>query len=454
MNTLEETKYFGTEKILKILLKLAPPVMLSQLILALYNIVDSFFIGKISNESLNALSVIYPLQFFIMALSIGTSVGVNTVMSKYFGMKKLCRAKEAAGLGNVLAIASWLIFSIIILLLLKPYVYSQTNSSQSRLDALTYGYVICICSIFSFLEANFSKVNQAQGKMIIPMVAQITGAIINILLDPLLIFTFNMGVLGAALATIIGQFISAIIVLPTGYCRPSFKNLKRNLKDVYKAAVPSIIMQSLYTFYIMGLNMILVRFCDEAVTVLGIYYKIQNFFFVPLNGLHVVIIPILSYNYAIDRYDRCKCILKYSILISSVFMIIGILCFMLIPTELICLFSKNLLVLEIGKIAFRLISLSFIPIVFSLTLPVFFQAIGCGIKSIILSILRQIVLFVPIGFLLSLLGLNYFWLTYIISEIITSIVGIALYISQNKFEKRRMKEAIEIELNDYNIIDD
>lgn len=454
MNTLEETKYFGTEKILKILLKLAPPVMLSQLILALYNIVDSFFIGKISNESLNALSVIYPLQFFIMALSIGTSVGVNTVMSKYFGMKKLSRAKEVAGLGNVLAIISWIVFSLVILVILKPYIYSQTNSSQSRLDALTYGYVICICSIFSFLEANFSKVNQAHGKMVIPMIAQITGAIINIILDPLLIFTFNMGVLGAAMATIIGQFISAIIVLPTGYYRPSFKNLKSNLKSIYKAAVPSIIMQSLYTFYIMGLNMILVRFCDEAVTVLGIYYKIQNFFFVPLNGLHVVIIPILSYNYAIDRYDRCRIILKYSILISAFFMIIGILCFVLFPTELIGLFSKNLLVLEIGKIAFRLISLSFIPIVFSLTFPVFFQAIGCGIKSIILSVLRQIVLFVPIGFLLSLLGLNYFWLTYIISEIITLIVGVALYISQNKLEKRKMKEVIELELNDYNIIDD
>lgn len=426
-----DNSFFGTEKIWKLMLKLAPPVMLAQLIQSLYNITDSYFVGQFSPEGVTALSIVYPLQLLIMALAIGTGVGVNTAMAKFYGLNEPKKAGKTAGTGVIIAIISWLVFAVISVIFMKPYVYASANSQTVREYTITYSNLICIFSLGIFLESIFTKVHQAKGDMKIPMLAQVSGAITNIILDPILIFgKFGippMGITGAAIATIIGQFIAAAITFSGGfYLPPRFRHILKYIKTIYKLGVPNIIMQALYTVYIAGLNFVLVKFCDEAVSVLGIYYKLQSFFFIPLLALETCVVPLLSYNYVINK-KRCKEIMNFTFLFSFILMSIGIFAFEVFPTQLISIFVTETKTLEIGAVAFRLIALSFWPAVFSLMHPFFFQAIGMGLKSIILTVLRQVILFVPVAYALSFFGLNYVWATFPITEIITATTGIILY---------------------------
>lgn len=429
--------FFETEKITKILAKIAPPVMLAQLIQALYNIVDSFFVGKYSGNALTALSVIYPLQLIIIALAVGTGVGVNTYMARKFALGREKEADEAAGTGMVLEIATWLIFALLSLIFMRKYVMTSAKSAEAIEYGVSYGTIVCVGSLGAFLEGNWSKVHQSYGNMKLPMIAQITGAVVNIILDPILIFGIGpvkgIGVAGAAYATIAGQFAAAVITGIKGYRKPpALKKLLHYAERIYQYGYPSIIMQSLYTVYIVALNIILASFSDYAVTVLGLYYKVQTFFFIPLAGLQTCIVPVLSYNFAISAYKRCKQIMTTSFIISLIFMVIGMLCFIFIPDKIIGVFTKEAQVLEIGKIAFPIIGCSFIGAVFSLMLPVFFQAIGSGLKSLFLSLLRQIFCLIPIFWAFSLIGLNYTWLAFPCSEAISGGVSLILYMKQLK----------------------
>lgn len=420
--------FYGAEKISKILLKTAPPVMLAQLIQALYNIVDSFFVGRYSPEGLTALSVIFPLQLIIIALAVGTGVGVNTYMARKFAQETEKAADDAAGTGMVLAIVTWAIFAVLAAIFMRPYVLTSARDPQAVEDAVVYGNIVCIGSIGAFLEGCWTKVHQAQGNMRLPMAAQIAGAAVNLIFDPILIFGAGMGVAGAAYATVLGQIAAAVITGVRGIRRPPKpKNMKHYVKRIYYFGYASIIMQALYTVYIMVLNMILAGFCDEAVTVLGLYYKLQTFFFIPLVGLQTCIGPILSYNYAAAKYDRCRETMRRAFGISAAVMVLGTASFVFLPRALISIFSHSEKVLEIGAAAFPVIGLSFVPAVFSLMTPVFFQAIGCGGKSLILSLLRQIFCLIPIFWGLSFLGLNYVWWAFPISEIIVGTTGYVLY---------------------------
>lgn len=427
-----DNSFFGTEKVWRLMLKLAPPVMLAQLIQSLYNITDSYFVGQFSSQGVTALSIVYPLQLLIMALAIGTGVGVNTVMAKHYGMNEPKKSAKTAGTGTVIAIISWLIFAILSILFMKPYVYASANS-QTVIDyTLTYSNIVCIFSLGIFLESIWTKVHQAKGNMKTPMLAQIIGALTNIILDPILIFgKFGiepMGITGAAIATVIGQFVAALITFKGGfYLPPKAKYIMKYIKNIYSLGIPNIIMQALYTVYIAGLNFVLVKFCDEAVSVLGIYYKLQTFFFIPLFALETCIVPILSYNYVSNK-GRCKEIMNFSFIFSALLMTIAVIAFEFFPIQLISIFVTDQKTLEIGKIAFRLIALSFMPAVFTLMHPFFFQAIGMGVKSIILTVLRQVILFVPVAYLLSFLGLNYVWATFPITELITIAVGTIFYV--------------------------
>lgn len=265
-----------------------------------------------------------------------------------------------------------------------------------------------------------------------PMIAQIIGAITNIILDPILIFGMfgvkEFGLEGAAIATVIGQAVAALVVMKKGYRKsPKINKYLNGIKRIYKLGIPNILMQSAYTFYILGLNLILAGFSDQAVTALGLYYKWQTFFFIPLGALQTCIVPIISYNYAAKNEERYKKTLSTSIIVGMSLMFIGTLCFELIPSQMLSTFTSDLKVIEIGTVGFRIIGISFIPMVTSLIFPVFFQAIGYGIKSSILTIVRTLILFVPLGFLFSKLGLNYFWLTFPITELLTSLLGFIFY---------------------------
>lgn len=444
-NNHSESEFFGTERVGKILLKIAPPVMLAQLIQALYNIVDSFFVGKYSDDALTALTVIFPLQLVIIAFAVGTGVGVNTYMASKYALSREDAARKAAGTGTVLAVITWAVFAILSAIFMRHYVTSSANVPTAIEYAVTYGRIVCIGSLGAFLEGNWTKVHQAHGNMKLPMAAQIIGALVNIIFDPLLIFGIGifpeMGVAGAAFATVLGQIVSAAITGVGGLCKPpNRKEMPHYVRRIYWYGYSSIMMQALYTVYIVALNMILAGFSDAAVTVLGLYYKMQSFFFIPLFGLQTCIVPILSYNYTKGNYARCKRTMRDAFLICMGFMSVGIICFLFLPEQIIGLFSQNAEVHSIGKIAFPIIGTSFISAVFSLIMPVFFQAIGMGKTSLLLSLTRQIFCLLPSFWLFSLIGLNYAWLAFPVSETLAGGIGLLLYYKQfRKWDKIKEK---------------
>ena len=427
--------YFGTERVGKILLKMAPPVMLAQLIQAFYNIADSFFVGRYSSDALTAVTVIYPVQLIIIALAVGTGVGVNTYMARKYAHDDEKSANAAAATGMVLELLSWAVFALVSFAFMRPYVMTSASEPGAVEQAVIYGRIVCLGSLGTFLEGNWSKVHQASGNMKTPMIAQVTGALINIVLDPILIFGLGpapeLGIAGAAYATVLGQIAAAVITGVKGFRKPvGFHEMKKCAGRIYYYGYSSIFMQLLFTVYIVGLNVILASFSDAAVTVLGLYYKAQSFFFIPLFGLQTCIVPILSFNYARSDYKRCRLIMRDTFAVSLAFMLVGMVCFVFFPEMLMRIFSKSQEVIEIGKYAFPIIGFSFIPAVFSLTMPVFFQAIGNGKVSMFLSLLRQIICLVPIFWLLSKIGLYYSWMSFPISETVTTVIGFILYKKQ------------------------
>lgn len=424
----EASSYFGTERISRILFKMAPPVMLAQLIQALYNIIDSVFVGKYSETGLTALSIIYPIQLLMIALAVGTGVGINTIMASKLGLGQGDKADEYAGVGTPLAAVLWVLFAVVCYGIMPFYAATQTSSPEVISDVVSYGRIVCVFSFGLFLESVLTKILQARGDMKTPMTAQIIGAVINIILDPLLIFGLfglpKMGIAGAAAATVAGQVSAALIVMKKGFRKPpAMRKIPRYTANIFRLGLPNILMQSAYTFYIFGLNVILASFSDAAVTVLGLYYKWQTFFFIPLGAMQTCIVPVISYNYAARNTERCRKTLNTSILFGMVLMLIGTLCFLIIPEPMLSFFSKDEQVIAIGINAFRIIGISFIPLVTSLTYPVLFQAVGASFKSSLLTIIRTVFLFVPLGYLFSRFGLEYFWITYPMTEVITTTVG-------------------------------
>ena len=429
---MEQTDLFGTEKISKILLKLAPPVMLAQLIQALYNIIDSLFVGKYSDSGLTALSIIYPLQLLMIALAVGTGVGINTVMAAKLGVGNEKEADEYAGVGTPLAGFMWLLFAVICWFAMPFYAKMSTNSEVIIHDVIVYGRIVCVFSFGLFLESIWTKVLQSCGDMKTPMTAQIIGAITNIVLDPLLIFGMfgfpKMGIAGAAVATVSGQIMAALIVMKKGFRKSPHRQVyPHHIAKIFQLGIPNILMQSAYTFYILGLNLILATFSDQAVTALGLYYKWQTFFFIPLGAMQTCIVPVISYNYAARNIERCKKTLSASIIFGMSLMALGTLCFVCIPSQMLRVFTSDELVIAIGRVGFRFVGISFLPMVTSLIFPVFFQAVGSSLKSSLLTVIRTVVLFVPLAYLFSRFGLNWFWLTYPVTEVITSLTGAYFY---------------------------
>ena len=273
---------FGTERVSRILLHLAPPVMLAQLIQALYNIVDSFFVGRYSDAGLTALSIIYPLQLLMIALAVGTGVGINTAIAHYLGLQDRRRAEEMAGTAAPLGLALWVLFAAVCYFILPGYARMSTDSEEVVREVIVYGRIVCVGSVGLFTESVWTKVLQAEGDMKTPMLAQILGAVTNIVLDPILIFGLfgvpALGIAGAAIATVAGQIAAALLVMRRGFRpSPALRRYPALAGRIYRLGIPNILMQSAYTFYILGLNLILATFSDQAVTALGLYYKWQTF---------------------------------------------------------------------------------------------------------------------------------------------------------------------------------
>lgn len=418
----------------KLLLKMSPPVMLALLIQSIYNVVDSYFVSIYSQAGLTAVSLIYPIQLLMTAVATGTGAGINILISRMDGTGEKERQFDVVRNGFLLGILNGLVFTVVGLMAMNGYYGISSNQAAVREAGIAYTRIVFMFAPGLFIEANFTKMLQAKGNMMIPMAAQVVGALVNLVLDPIFIFGMfglpAMGTAGAAIATVIDQWLAMLVVI-VGVCRMyDVRKGKLHLPlclQIYKEGLPSIVMQSLYTLYIVGLNLILKQLTEDAVTVLGIYYKVQAFFFIPLMGLQQVILPIISFNYGAGQGKRIKDTLKYSIGISCAVMLVGMAVFMLIPDKLVGIFSKEQAVLEIGTQAFRTICCNFLPAGAAMMFVVYFQGIERRSASIFVTVLRQVILLVPLAWLLHFLGLGYVWLTFPITEVIATACCIVLY---------------------------
>ena len=426
--TKKENK-MGTMPINKLIISMSVPVVVSMLIQALYNIVDSIFVAKISEEALTAVSLAFPIQNLMIALGSGLGVGINACLSKALGGKKFKSVNRIAMQGLLLAIFNFIIFFIFGLFGTKSFMSIQTNIGKIVNQGSEY---LRICSLFSFgifFQITFERLLQATGKSFYSMISQVTGAITNIILDPILIFGLlgapQMGVKGAALATVIGQILGACIGL--------YFNLKKNkeivfhlnnlkpdftvIKTILSIGIPSVLMASIISITTLILNKILIAFTATAVAVFGVYFKLQSFILMPVYGLNNGIVPIIAYNYGANYPDRIKKTYKLALIYACTIMIAGFLTFQLLPEKLLLLFNASEEMLSIGKPALRIISFSFLFAGFCIVTISIFQALGKAIYSLICAVVRQLVFLVPCAYLLSKFGrLELIWFSFLIAE--------------------------------------
>ena len=445
----EKENRMGVMPVGKLLFSMSTPMVISFLVQSLYNIVDSIFVARYSPDALAAVSLAYPIQILMIAVSVGAGVGVNALLSRLLGEGKKERAKSTADNAVLLAIISSIAFAIFGAIGTKAFFDAQTNSETIR--TLGYSY-LSIVSIFSFgliLEVTYERILQSTGKTIYNMITQGIGAIINIILDPILIFGLlgapKMGVAGAAIATVAGQIIAMILsfIFNMKYNEDVDISLGKHIfkpdfiiiKDIYKVGIPSIAMQSMSTLMMLGLNKILVRYSDMAVNVLGIYYKLQSFVFMPIFGLNNGMTPIVAYNYGARNKDRIMKALKYSFLSSVVIMVIGTAIFWIFPKELMILFSPNEEMMKLGIPALRICSLCFILAAFDVIAIASFQSLGNGMYALYASFLRQLVLILPLAYVLSkMFGLEAVWYSIPLAELGCAFFDI--YLMKKIYDKK------------------
>ncbi|MGO1819405.1 MAG: MATE family efflux transporter [Senegalia sp. (in: firmicutes)] len=427
----------GVMPIRKLLINMSVPIMISMLIQALYNVVDSIFVARINEDALTAVSLAFPIQNLMIAVAVGTGVGINALLSRSLGSKNFKEANSVAENGVLLAFFSYSIFLLFGLLFSETYFTSQTNDPQIIKYGSTYLKIISIASIGLFIQITFERLLQSTGKTFYTMITQGTGAIINIILDPIFIFGLfglpKMGVAGAAVATIIGQIVAAVlgiyfniklnkeVSLDIRKFRPEF----RIIKKIYSIGIPSIMMISLTSITTYGINNILIKFSSTATAVFGVYYKLQSFVFMPVFGLNNGMIPIIAYNYGAKNKERLIKTIKLSILYAVVVMFIGLIVIQLLPAQLLSLFSASKEMIKIGLPALRIISLSYILAGFNIVSSSVYQAFGNGILSLIGEVLRQLVILLPAAYILSLFGdVNLIWWSYPIAEILALILNV------------------------------
>lgn len=425
----------------KLLLKMSPPVMLALLIQSIYNIADSFFVAKYSAEGLTALSIVYPVQLLITALATGTGAGVNILISRLDGKGETKAQHHIIKSGLLLNIFHFILFAFVGNMLANSYFSISTGNTVVKTQGILYSRIIFSGSLGLFTESICTKILQARGNMMLPMIAQVTGSGVNIVLDVILIFGAGripaLGITGAAIATVIGQWaamaITLLAVMKKYSLRGTFK--PEACKQIYANGIGSIVTQSLYTIYIVGLNMILKIFTEDAVTVLGIYYKIQSFFFIPLLGFQQVLLPLFSYHYGAGDSRRNREILKYSMLFSVSIMAAATGIFFLFPEKLIQIFSAQPAIVSIGKYAFPVISISFIFAGLTIVITSYLQGIAHIKASLFIIALRQIILLVPLAWIFHYIGLKAVWWTFPVTEVITSMTGIFIILALQRQDR-------------------
>lgn len=433
---IQENK-MGTMPIPKLLVTMALPMVLSMLVQALYNVVDSIFVAKASEDGFKALSLAFPVQMLMIAVGAGTGVGINALLSRFLGEKKFEEANKTANNGVFLAFCSFLLFAVFGIFGSRLFFASQTDNQAIIENGTWY---VAICTIFSFgimFQMTLEKLLQSTGKSFYSMITQLVGAVLNMILDPLLIFGLfglpKLGVAGAAIATVIGQIVAMLLAVYFNVKKNTEIKLKlkgfrpdgKIIKSIYTVGVPAIAMQAIGSVMVFGMNKIFLAFSSEdikmaegAVFVFGAYFKVQSFIFMPVFGLNNGMIPILAYNYGARHKKRITDTIKLSVLTAVCIMMIGLLLFQTSSGALLGIFDATEEVIQMGIPAFRIISLSFIFAGFCIVILSVFQAFGSGFLSLLVSAVRQLVVLLPVAFLLSkLFGLSYVWFAFPVAEI-------------------------------------
>ena len=443
-----EQNKMGHKPILPLLLSMAFPPMLSMLIQSLYNIVDSMFVAQLGEDALTAVSLAFPVQTLIVACAVGIGVGVNSYISRKLGEQNIEDANRAVLHGAILSLVCYLLFVIVGIFATRSFFELFTDSEKIIQDACTYTNICIFLCFGSFFHILIEKVFQSMGKMIFPMAIQAIGAITNIILDPIMIFGLfgfpAMGVKGAAIATVIGQIFSMILSIYIFTTRSfevkiDVKNFRFSwnmMRKILTIGIPNTCMNALGSVLVIGLNSILIHFSNTAVSVFGIYYKLQTFVFMPVSGLTQGAMPIMGYNYGAGNHKRLIDTLRYSIYIAFCIMIIGCLLFLLLPEQLLSLFHATDSMLAIGVPALRIICISFLPATIGFILPTLFQAMGKGLESLIVFLLRQFCITLPLSWLFARwFGLDGIWFAFIIAESVAALVSVFFFIRLRKIDK-------------------
>ena len=454
---MEQTKEnkMGTMPVNKLLISMSLPMMVSMLVQALYNVVDSIFVSRVNEAALTAVSLAFPIQTLMIAVAGGTCVGINAVLSKALGEKDQERADNAAASGVVLMAASYLLFLLVGLFVTRVFYLSQTQDAQIVQYGVEYLSIVCCCSFGLFAQFVFERLLQSTGRTFYIMITQGTGAVINIILDPIFIFGLcgmpRMGVAGAAVATVTGQIVAGTIAFVINSKKNddihlSLKKLKLERQvvgQIYKIGIPSMIMQAIGSVMTYGMNLILISFTSTATAVFGVYFKLQSFIFMPVFGMNNGLVPILAYNYGAGRRDRFVQALKCGIFYAVGIMVVGVVIFQSIPHVLLGFFEASEEMLAIGVPALRTISLCFVMAGFSIICGTSFQALGNAVYSMLISIARQLLVLLPAAYLLSLAGnVDYVWWSFPIAELVSLGMTVFFLIRINRSVIRHIGENV------------
>ena len=423
----------GVLPINKLLLSMSVPIMLSMLVQALYNVVDSIFVSRISENALNAVGLAFPLQNLMISVATGTGVGINALLSRSLGEKRFDRANLTAANGLFLGVSSSLVFAVLGGLFARTFFLVQTDVPEIVDGGTVYIQICTVCSMGIFVAITIERLLQATGKTVYSMYAQMLGAVINIIFDPIFIFGFKMGVVGAAWATVLGQVAGALLgiyfnVKKNTEIQVTLKGFRPNgeiIKRIYAVGIPSIIMASIGSVMTFCLNKILIAFTTTATAVFGVYFKLQSFVFMPVFGLNNGMVPIVAYNYGARKPYRLIYAVKLSVLYATLMMGVGVAIFQFAPELLLSLFDASDYMLEIGVPALRIISVHFILAGFGIVSSSAFQALGHSVLSLIISLVRQLIVLLPAAWLLSLTGqLGLVWWAFPIAEIFSVVLSV------------------------------
>jgi putative MATE family efflux protein len=440
MNEIRENK-MGVMPIKPLIINMSLPIMVSMLVQALYNVVDSIFVAQLSESALTAVTVAFPLQNLMIAVGSGTGVGVNAILSRALGEKNFKRSDAAANTALFLALLNYLVFLLVAIFAVTPFINSQTSNAEIRSLGHIYLGIVMTFSMGVFFQITFERLLQATGRTMLSMITQLCGAIINIILDPIMIFGLfgcpKMGIAGAAIATVCGQIAAAILglIMNVRYNREIHFHIKEVfafnfeiIGHIYLIGIPSILMMSIGSVMTYLMNLILMTFSSTATTVFGAYFKLQSFFFMPIFGMNNGMIPILAYNYGAKHRDRINEALRFAMLLAVCIMLVGTLTFEFIPHVLLGMFNPSKSMLAMGTIALRIIALHFPLAAIGIVFGSIFQAFGKSFYSLMVSLGRQLIVLIPAAYLLSLTrNVNNVWWAFIIAEVVSLMLSLMFF---------------------------